>query len=678
MSRLDKTRQCLWLSGVCLLGLLSALIVVPKAQAQEQAPAQTQTQTGGMFDELKNTSQIHGYLENQEIIRSENYVKDYNVASIRNRIDLQPTGTFFTGANFGPVAQNASLEYFMELRGGYEAAYSLIADRFGDHTTGYSGIGHSPFDHLILGGSGYNLLNAFGYNPKRFKFIGARNFAFPDPIDPATKFLKPCSGCVETQLSKENLAFERDDSNMIYYPIREAYVDFRWDFLGQNWLRLGKQQTVWGKADFFRLQDIVNPVDYAQHFFIEPFEDIRIPQLSANLQHRFGDIGFFRDVAANLVWNFDQFIPVGLGQSGQPWAVAFGDEKRAFAFNNGLFTDGLCAGSPTPGCLHKTNFALTNERTPAWSIRNTGVGAKIDWEVPDPQIRFSLTDYLGNRDTPTFALTKLNYAPALNPACANMATVSGGVPVTLGPGAGGLPIVVVPSNHVHLKGSVRPDTFIDDCTFGAEAQIVYHKVNTLGLSADYYENTSGLVFRVESSWTHNARLNNTNSLDWTSNNDILAYVIGADLQHFIKFLNPERTFFTSFQVFETYYPGASSAQGGKRGIVTGVNDFIFTGFTQTHYYRDQIIPTTFFAFGSEGTDATIGGDVEYLLSDHWSARLGADAFLGKENKHDVGPFTAFQGGHPFSETVFGYAHEQAGGAQRNKDDEFWVRVRYRF
>jgi hypothetical protein len=207
---------------------------------------------------------------------------------------------------------------------------------------------------------------------------------------------------------------------------------------------------------------------------------------------------------------------------------------------------------------------------------------------------------------------------------------------------------------------------------------VYHKVNTLGLSADYFDANSGLVFRLESSWTHNALTNNTNSIDWTANNDILAYVLGADLQHFIKPLNPERTFFTSFQVFETYYPGASSTQGGRRGIVTGVNDFIFTAFTQTHYYRDQIIPLMFAAFGTEGTDATIGGDVEYLYSDHWSARIGADAFVGKEHTHDVGPYAAFNGGNPFSETVFGYAHEQAGGAQRNKMDEFWFRIRYRF
>ena len=110
------------------------------------------------------------------------------------------------------------------------------------------------------------------------------------------------------------------------------------------------------------------------------------------------------------------------------------------------------------------------------------------------------------------------------------------------------------------------------------------------MSADYFEPFTGVVIRVESSWTHNALLNDTDSLDWTTNNDIMQYVIGFDRPHFIKFLNPDRTFFSSFQVFETYYPGAHSSNGGKDGLVTGTNNFTFTAFTQTHYYRDQIIP----------------------------------------------------------------------------------------
>ena len=42
-------------------------------------------------------------MENQEIIRSENYVKGYNMASIRSRIDLQPSGQIIKDATLPTV-----------------------------------------------------------------------------------------------------------------------------------------------------------------------------------------------------------------------------------------------------------------------------------------------------------------------------------------------------------------------------------------------------------------------------------------------------------------------------------------------------------------------------------------------------------------------------------------------
>ena len=54
------------------------------------------------------------------------------------------------------------------------------------------------------------------------------------------------------------------DSSGELYPFRELYMD---GIVGDWWIRLGKQQIVWGKTDFFRLQDVLNPVDFGQHFF---------------------------------------------------------------------------------------------------------------------------------------------------------------------------------------------------------------------------------------------------------------------------------------------------------------------------------------------------------------------------------------------------------------------------
>jgi len=695
-----KSRERLW-----LLGLMAALALAVGGPASRAYAQQ------GIAQNLEDSFELHGYLENQEIIRSENYVKDYNMASIRNRLDLQPSGQIIKDATMPtvlgiPLGTGLSVNYFAEIRPGYEGAYDLVPDRFGNHTTGFSGIGQSMYSGTGQT-AGLGLLNAFGYHPKEFKGVVARNLQFPMPVAQNISDYRvvngvatSCWSCFNATQSLDNLRFERDDSNLYYYPVREAYLDFRWDFFGSNLLRLGKQQVVWGKADFFRLQDIVNPVDFGQHFFIEPFEDTRIPQLALWLQHRFGDVLGMQDVAGNFVWNFDTFNPVGLGVGGQPWAVNFGDQKKAFGFDNSLFDGGLCGGSTTPTVCNPNhvNFGLDHERFPAWSLRNTGIGTKWDFQLPHPSIRFALTDWYGMAQTPVFTLNSLQVLGSGVPGqilqgsnfsqsgvnCAKIANVTKGYSGKFGPGGGSTNIIATQAHWIQLKNGVNPYTFLNDCTFGGGAQINYAKDNTLGLSADYFESYTGVVVRVESSWTHNALLNDTNSLDWTTNNDILQYVVGFDRPHFIKFLNPDRTFFSSFQVFETYYPGAHSEQGGKTGLVTGTNDFTFTAFTQTHYYRDQIIPLIFAAFGTEGTDSTIGGNTEWLINDHWSASIGFDAFLGRTMEQNLGPNAVFQAGHttqadaPFSPDIFGPARSQAGGGQANMDDEFWTRIRYRF
>ncbi len=702
-----KGRGRLW-----SLVLVAALALVVGGTAS-QAYAQQ-----GITQNLEDSFELHGYVENQEIIRNENYVKGYNVASIRNRIDLQPSGQIIKDADLPtvagiPLGTGLSVNYFADIRPGYEGVYDLVTDRFGNHTTGWSGNGYSPY--ATLGGAGISgTLSAFGYDPRRFKGLDARDFSFPMPVGfnitdyrVVNGVATSCWGCFNSNgsgaSSQDNLRFERDDSNQYYYPAREAYLDFRWDFFGSNLLRLGKQQVVWGKADFFRLQDIINPVDFGQHFFIEPFEDTRIPQLAAWLQHRFGDVLGLQDVAGNVVWNFDTFNPVGLGVGGQPWAIDFGDSRKSYAFANSLYDAIACNGSSTPTACNPNhvNTGLESERIPSWSIKNSGIGAKWDFQLPHPSIRFALTDWYGIGQGPVFVnkyltvlgdpnhpgqLAQGSIIPQSGKNCAKMATISAGYPGRFGPGLGSLPIIATNAASIHLAKGVSGQEFLNDCGLFQGDQIRYHKDNTLGLSADYFESYTGVVVRVESSWTHNALLNDTDELDWTTNNDIMQYVVGFDRPHFIKFLNPDRTFFSSFQVFETYYPGAHSTNGGKDGLVSGTNDFTFTAFTQTHYYRDQIIPLIFAAFGTEGTDATIGGNNEWLINDHWSAVVGFDAFLGKSHQHNVGAIawlntrSAGASGQdlPYSESVFGQAHMGAGGAQRNTDDEFWTRLRYRF
>ena len=121
-----------------LLGLVAALALAVGGSASRAYAQQ------GIMQNLEDSFELHGYLENQEIIRNENYVKGYNMASIRNRIDLQPSGQIIKDASLPavagiPLASGLSVNYFAELRPGYEGVYDLVPDRFGNHTTGWSG-----------------------------------------------------------------------------------------------------------------------------------------------------------------------------------------------------------------------------------------------------------------------------------------------------------------------------------------------------------------------------------------------------------------------------------------------------------------------------------------------------------------------------------------------------------
>lgn len=69
-------------------------------------------------------------------------------------------------------------------------------------------------------------------------------------------------------------------NNATDFELREFYIDRSF---GNHYLSIGKQQTVWGRADGLKVLDIVNPQSYNE-FVLESFEDSRIPLWTANLE----------------------------------------------------------------------------------------------------------------------------------------------------------------------------------------------------------------------------------------------------------------------------------------------------------------------------------------------------------------------------------------------------------
>ena len=696
------------LAGLGLFGAvfgLSLMLAVPSAFS---AGAKDKSFLDS-FDRMA----IHGYVDNFTILRNDTFKTDYHVASSRYRASVQMSGPLYMMRDYFD-----RFEYFIELRPEYESIYD-IDDKFG---TGRKGEGKqfvSGRSDGAKGGVNQGLLSAFGYDPGNFGEFWPKespsSIRFPYNLVPGSKYGVPG----RTRDARKHAYFGLDasqndlrfgmlrETNMdLYYPVREAYFDFFWKGMGgRNWLRIGKQQHVWGKADFFRLQDVVNPVNFADHFFIDLFDDTRVPLWSALFEHRFGNIGPVRDVAGSLVYVFDRYTPLGFGNSAQPWSIGFGRTIDGFAFGNDLFAEALFPGSDDPTSnefLPYKNMALYKNRAPHWNLNNGGIGTR--WEGTLGNFRIQITDWFAFNDVPAFGWDRINVWD--NPDCTTDAAGNSILPAgqNAAPGAGitkqpggtkvdgayGPQIVGVKPNQIRMrdakhagvqgaKAKFRKAKYANLCGFGGSLAARYRKQNTLGLSVDWFEPNSGFVFRWESSWTTNAIITDTTKSDLIADGNKFMWVLGVDRPTLIRWLNPTRSFFLSAQAYGTHFPDGPA---GRYGNVVGAQDnFIFTFFVQNHFMRDQLVYLLFGAYGTTGQDGTTGGNVEYLIDNNWSVKLGFTAFLGSRKEHDLTTFASFTGdpaNDPFSEAGFGIGHMGAGGSERNQMNEFFGQLRYRF
>lgn len=614
------------------------------------------------------------------------------VTVIRPEFDLANYyGSDLTG---GHVGRNADRSSYLGTQ------FNGVSD-----PVGFNGFGGA----LSSGGLNKNFLhgNWTANDLSEFETI-AINSTFPLLV-PIGQQKQNCHNCRDVDDSFTDVALGRTGSGGDFYPFREMYVDAVTE---DWWFRVGKQQIVWGKTDFFRMQDIINPVDFGRHFFFDSFEDIRIPQWIASAQYRPGSLGPLHDTALQMVWNFDKFRAVGLGNPSEAWAHPFGKEKATFAAFNTYFSPEPCvapvltagaAAAGIPADATAANYCaagdgrlpsgfgiplgLSAEKLPKHKFKNTEIGARFEFRLAD--FRFALSHYYGFTDTPVFRMDTVNVntsAGVLGPlAGTGIATDALVVGLTEG--------VTIPVEVMNPEVAMNAAAALGDAgaiaaqvngnarlwyqtgqQFGGQTSAIYDRVNTTGLSVDYFEQFTGLVFRVESSYSNNELVNNTKKANWTDKSDIVRWSIGLDRPTFIPFLNKDRTFFLSAQFFDTWY---LQHEGGQDGMFVGKHNYIITGFAQTHYMRDQLIPQAFGVWEEESDSWVMGFQVEYLFNNYLSMVFGGNfIWAGSENKtFDVGPFASFAGNFA-EEAVFGLAKQGIGSLANN--DEIFFRTKLQF
>ena len=409
---------------------------------------------------------------------------------------------------------------------------------------------------------------------------------------------------------------------------REAYFDIKYK---DTQLRLGRQQVVWGKTDAFRLQDVVNPIDYGAHNVFPSLEDRRIPSLAVDLIHSFGTVGPLQDFSLELVWVVDRFKPLQVGQCGDAWAFTAACEGRADVGAHGLLNQSV---------------ARVDER--GWSLHNTEPGFRFEFRIPEPSIAFSLSGFWGIQDAPVAQFKNLYSTSNPNPAMMLFLQALGfdGTIIPAFNPYDQASVQAASNNALAVwQGALAPCANDPICIAGSglqplgwmwsasQAELQYPRTFTLGGSMDYQIPGIDTVLRLETAYDFGRTINNTNKSDGLDDSDVLLAAIGLDRSFFIPILNKDRTAFVSFQTFVEHvmdYEGDS-----RSGMVAHENSVISTFFIENYWRNDSIVLTNFVAYDWAAQAWITGPQLKWVMNDKISFTVGINLLQGSENEHNI-------------------------------------------
>ena len=603
---------------------------------------------------------VEGFLENYTIMRSKDFrfSKQMQLTSMRNTAQLEFTVENLL-KNWGFIEK---VDFFAITRGVYDGVYDLNDDTYGDDAPDFVRNCSTLTRYLGLP-RGFMTRQAVVVPPEVARVLGV-------PIVPRAWG----SGRNNVGYTESKLEWWHNDSND-ENELRELYLDI---FAGRHWLRVGKQQIVWGKTDFFRSQDIPNPIDFGRHGFYDSWEDVRIPQWSTRYLWQVGAIGPFDNIAFEGVWLWDDFEPTGLGQGGEPWAHPLAENVRLFSefFDATGIWSGLLGLSP----YGSQNFtrgtqALWKEKKYGSSLSNSEWGWRLEWRYKD--WRFALSHWYGFDDDGYFHMVNpwSAWEPYPGPYIGLLDVFDKG-PGPFGPDPLLSGVLGMPVNE------------------GGFIVWEHPRKHTFGLSVDYFEQYTSTVWRIESSITPALVVTSTDQLYWKDRVDRLKWAVGIDRPTFIPFLNPTKSVFLSGQVLATH--NLRHSGGDKTGMIVWPYEFIFTFLAQTDYWRDRIKPQAWVAYSPQYAAFTGGINCEWLITDHWSVKAGANLISGTRQRQDHWPWAGVVSNTPalveglttdptklftapfdrLQEWPLGLVKE-GFGAYRDRDEMYLI-VRYRF
>lgn len=457
---------------------------------------------------------------------------------------------------------------------------------------------NNPNQGLQILGSGWNKSN----------LTGGVGLAVPvRPCDYDSRGCRDFGGYGDKK--KSELAMPEFNDRLDF--IREAYVTktIGMDAGQSTFLKVGKQQVVWGRTDLFRVLDVINPVDYSRNNIYDELQDIRIPMWIAQAEYRMGGSESMQDRNLSVVWNFDKFRPNNLGQGGTPNSILdAGNFFRAMAncWDNGCtvanFADGNKATNFGPGVIGIRNVDLPN-----WSLDNTQLGLKFEGVTQDG-LSFSLN-----------ALTYRSQLPSLHG----------------GKGA----------NNAFIN------TYQPTNPYLIAFDVVYPRVNLLGGSMDFQVESLGAAMRLEGAYTSGEEFANTLRPELYSKNNVWRSVIGFDRPTFVPFISTERTVLFSGQLFyqHIFDHQIEARPLGYAGMPDWKDNVIATVLMKAFLMNDRLSPEIIFARDFRAGANVAAPAVEWSATDNLKFKFGANYKFGpSQQQHQFDDARTANPFHPYT------------------------------
>jgi hypothetical protein len=596
------------------------------------------------------------------------------LSKFRNTLQIEADRKLGNGWSFHSV-----------LRGTYDGVYHLNKDQFGKTAGGPVTLQQTLGGQLApvpngQGPVGKTLVNSLGLTGNAFvdrypasnpndglRVLGDRwhaidgGVAFGVPVRPCNIDARGCTdfgGYGDRDL--DELASPEFNDRLDF--IREAYVRKTVDLADgkQLFLKIGRQQVVWGRTDLFRVLDVINPVDFSRNNIYDELQDIRIPMWIAQAEYRMGASESMQDRNLQLIWNFDKFRPSNLGQCGAPNVIL--DAGCFFRGMKNLWDNGGTVANfanVAPNTLLATNFGpgqigIAGAELPGWKLNNTQLGIKFEGITKDG-LNFSLN-----------ALTYRSQLPSLH---------------------GG-------------KRAVNAFTgeFRNAWPYLISFDMVFPRVHLVGGSLDFQSTGLDAAIRMEAAFTKGEEFPNTSRPELFSKNKVFRGVIGIDRPTFVPFISTSRTVLFSGQLFWQHIFDHEVFDGplGRTGMVDWKDNVIGTLLIKAFLSGDRVSPQLLMARDFRAQAYVVSPSLEWSASDRLKFSFGANVKGGGDRANYAAddcrscnpwpPFTApFGDAQPMQPGSRGLSGFEPLGRFRAgpigtafKENELFATMRYKF